>query len=66
MSKYWSTKYYQDNAKNHKKVPERYQILSLKEKKQYGCKQYSNLPKDKEKLAEYRKNYLKWDKAIST
>ena len=54
MSKNSSAKYYQENKERlQKKICERYQSLSKKEKgkkQQYGCERYKNLSED-EKLS---------------
>ena len=51
-----------------KKARERYQNLSKEEKEkkpQYGHKRYKNLSEDeKNRLVEYRKNIIKWEKAL--
>ena len=55
MSKDSSAKYYQN-------IKERYQKKN-KKKRQYSCEWYKNLLEDeKQKLVEYRKKTIKWEK----
>ena len=38
-------------------------FLRKKKKQRYGCEQYKNLPEDeKQKLVEYQKNTIEWEK----
>ena len=67
MSKDLSGKYFQVNKKRQQKTAhERYPFKRRKWKKwQYHCEKYKNLSKDeKQKLVDYRKNIIKWDKML--
>ena len=69
MSKRLSAKYHQDDKekiqKSSWKLPKSFYINKKKEKakQQYGLEGHKNIPEDvKQKLVEYRKNTIKWEK----
>ena len=66
MSKSWASKYYQENKKRpQKKARERYQHLFEEEKEkkgQYGPERYKNFSDEKNKLVEYTKIIIEWEK----
>ena len=67
MSKNSSAKYHQDNNERLKKRPVKdIKIFLKKERNQkHSRERYKNLSEDeKKKLFEYKKNIIKWEKAL--